>query len=235
MGERPESILGVGCPSSDIGRMLDRTLQPEIVNQNGSGAFIDTSQPFLLALFHPTTTEYGGEREQMDNMLDALEDLRMPTVLLWPNIDAGSDHISRAIRAFRERLQPDWLRTITNLGLEDYLRVLANASCAVGNSSSFIRDASFLGTPVVMVGRRQEGREMDENVFCVPPNTPEITAAVRAQLAHGRYQISTLYGDGYVSERIADMLVVLEPYVQKRLHYIYDRAIDDQIAAFASV
>jgi hypothetical protein len=86
-----------------------------------------------------------------------------------------------------------------------------------------------------MVGRRQEGREMDENVACVPPFAPEIITAVRAQLAHGRYQTSTLYGDGYVSERIADMLVLLEPYVQKRLHYIYDRTIDDQIAAFASI
>jgi UDP-hydrolysing UDP-N-acetyl-D-glucosamine 2-epimerase len=234
MGERPESILGVGCPSSDIGRLLDRTLQPEIVNQNGSGAFIDTSQPFLLALFHPTTTEYGGEREQMENLLYALEDLRMPTVLLWPNIDAGADHISRAIRAFRDRLKPDWLRTITNLGLEHYLKVLANTSCAVGNSSSFIRDASFLGTPVVMVGRRQEGREMDENVICVPPTTQEIIAAVRAQLAHGHFQTSTLYGDGYVSERIADSLVLLEPYVQKRLHYIYDRTIDAETAALAA-
>jgi UDP-hydrolysing UDP-N-acetyl-D-glucosamine 2-epimerase len=234
MGERPESILGVGCPSSDIGRLLDRTLQPEVVNQNGSGAFIDTSQPFLLALFHPTTTEYGGEREQMDNLLNALEDLRMPTVLLWPNIDAGSDHISRAIRAFRDRLQPDWLRTITNLSLENYLKVLANSSCAVGNSSSFIRDASFLGTPVVMVGRRQEGREMDENVICVPPVTQEITAAVRAQLAHGHFKTSTLYGDGYVSERIADSLVLLEPYVQKRLHYIYDGTIDAEVAALTA-
>lgn len=224
MGERPDTVLGVGCPSSDIGRMLDRTLQPEVVNQTGSGAFIDTSRPFLLALFHPTTTEYGGERHQMDELLDALEDIRMPTVLLWPNIDAGSDHISRAIRAFRDRARPDWLRTITNLGLENYLKVLANAACAVGNSSSFIRDASFFGTPVVMVGRRQEGREMGSNVACVPPVTSEIVAALRAQLAHGRYERSTLYGDGYVSERIADALVRLEPYVQKRLHYIYDGA-----------
>jgi UDP-N-acetylglucosamine 2-epimerase len=215
--------------------MLDRTLLPEVINQNGSGAFIDTSQPFLLALFHPTTTEYGGEREQMDHLLNALEDMRMPTVLLWPNIDAGSDHISRAIRAFRDRLRPDWLRTITNLGLEQYLKVLANAACAVGNSSSFIRDASFLGTPVVMVGRRQEGREMDENVLCVPPVTEEITAAVRAQLAHGHYQTSTLYGDGYVSERIADSLVLLEPYVQKRLHYIYNGTVDAEVAALAAV
>jgi UDP-hydrolysing UDP-N-acetyl-D-glucosamine 2-epimerase len=222
MGEHPDTILGIGCPSSDIGRMLDRALEPEVVNQTGSGAFIDTSGPFLLALFHPTTTEYGGERRQMDQLLEALEELQMPTVLLWPNIDAGADHISRAIRAFRERTQAPWLRTITNLGLEDYLRVLANTSCAVGNSSSFIRDASYFGTPVVLVGNRQEGREMDANVMPVRPVTSEIVTALRSQLAHGHYQPSQLYGDGYVSERIASALVDLRPYPQKRLHYIYD-------------
>lgn len=222
MGERPDTILGVGCPSSDIGRMLDRTLEPAVLNQTGSGAFIDTSQPFLLALLHPTTTEYGGERQQMEELLSTLEELRLPTVLLWPNIDAGSDHISRAIRSFRDRLQPDWLRTITNLGLEDYLKVLANTACALGNSSSFIRDASYFGTPVVLVGNRQEGREMDVNVMPVRPLRGEILAAVRRQLAHGHYRPSTLYGDGYVSERIADSLVNLRPYTQKRLHYIYD-------------
>lgn len=235
MGERPDTILGIGCPSSDIGRMLDRRLEPEVVNQTGSGAFIDTSRPFLLALFHPTTTEYGGERQQMEQLLESLDELRMPTLLLWPNIDAGSDHISRAIRVFRDRTQASWLRTITNLGLEDYLRVLANTSCAVGNSSSFIRDASYFGTPVVLVGRRQEGREMDLNVAPVPPVTDAIVAALCAQLAHGHYQPSTLYGDGYVSERIADALVNLRPYPQKRLHYIYDGTSVQQSADLVAI
>src|SRR5258708_38346754 len=66
MGERPDTILSVGCPSGDIARVLDRTLAAEIVNRIGSGATIDVSKPFLLVLFHPTTTEYGGERAQMD-------------------------------------------------------------------------------------------------------------------------------------------------------------------------
>ena len=41
--------------------------------------------------------------------------LQMQTLMLWPNIDAGADHISKAIRLFRDREAPNWLRTITNL------------------------------------------------------------------------------------------------------------------------
>jgi hypothetical protein len=75
---------------------------------------------------------------------------------------------------------------------------------------------------VVLVGKRQEGREIDEHVIPVDPTTGEIIRAIEVQLAHGRYLPSTLYGDGHVSERIADGLARLSPYIQKRLHYIYE-------------
>jgi UDP-hydrolysing UDP-N-acetyl-D-glucosamine 2-epimerase len=222
MGERPDTILSVGCPSSDIARQFDRTLNSELINSRGSGAELDLTAPFLLVLFHPTTTEYGSERHQMEELLAALGQLQKQTVLLWPNIDAGSDHISKAIRIFREHVKPDWLHLLTNLTPEDYLKVLSNTACAIGNSSSFVRDAGYFGTPIVLVGNRQEGREADVHVTQVPPVCTEISAAIRAQLAHGRYAPSSLYGDGYVAERIAESLVTLKPYVQKRLHYIYD-------------
>jgi len=231
MGENPDTILAIGCPSSDIARKLDRTLSSEVVNAGGSGALIDISKPFLLVLFHPTTTEYGGEREQMDEVLEALHRLQLQTILLWPNIDAGADHISKAIRVFRDQTKPTWLRTLTNLTPEHYLKVLANVSCSIGNSSSFVRDASFLGTPVVLVGSRQEGREIGEHVLPVAPVAADIVATAQTQLAHGRYPPSTLYGDGYVSERIAEMLVRLTPYPQKRLHYIYDSVDGKGLAA----
>ena len=222
MGERPETILAVGCPSSDIARQLNPRLTNEIVNRTGAGAHIDVNRPYLLVLFHPTTTEFGGERRQMEELLEALSRLKKQTIMLWPNIDAGSDHISKAIRVFRVNHQPDWLRTLTNLVPEDYLRVLANAACAIGNSSSFVRDASYFGTPVVLVGHRQEGRETDRHVKPAEPNVETIEAVTRAQLKHGRYPASVLYGDGHVSARIADALASLQPYAQKRLHYIHD-------------
>lgn len=219
MGEQAETILAVGCPSSDIARQLEKQSVQELVNGMGSGAEIDTSQPYAIVIFHPTTTTYGGEREQMDALLEALRRVSMQTILLWPNIDAGSGHVSKSIRQFREQ-RPTWLRALINLMPEDYLRVLSNASCAIGNSSSFVRDASFFGTPVVLVGDRQDGREIDKHVTPVRPTADEIEAALRAQLANGRYEASTLYGDGYVSERIAQAIAELTPYVQKRLDYV---------------
>jgi UDP-hydrolysing UDP-N-acetyl-D-glucosamine 2-epimerase len=220
MGETPESILGVGCPSSDIALGLDRNLSSEIVNFQGSGAEIDVSKPFLLTVFHPTTTEYGEESNQVEQLLDALNEIRMPTVFLWPNIDAGSDHISKSLRIFRGRSGVDWLRTLTNLSPENYLQVLAAAACAVGNSSSFVRDASFLGTPVVLVGDRQKGRERDSHVLPVSVQKERIAEAIERQVSLGHYPPSHLYGDGNVSRAIAERLGSLTPYTQKRLSFV---------------
>jgi UDP-hydrolysing UDP-N-acetyl-D-glucosamine 2-epimerase len=220
MGERQETILSVGCPSSDIARELDRRLTVADINSAGSGAIVDPVKPFLLVLFHPITTEFGSESSQIKALLEALDDLAMPTLMLWPNIDAGADHISKAIRQFRDRHKPTWLRSTTNLQPEIYLRTLAAASCAIGNSSSFVRDAGYFGTPVALVGDRQSGREHDVHVKPVAPTAAGILETVRAQLAHGRFAPSALYGDGFVSSRIADALATLEPYHQKRLAYV---------------
>jgi len=229
MGERPDTILHVGCPSSDIARTLRTEMEPSVINRLGNGAEIDVNRPFVLCVFHPTTTEYGGERRQMEAVLEALGLVEQPTLLLWPNIDAGSDRISKAIRVFRTSRQPSWLRTITNLSPENYLKVLARTACAVGNSSSFVRDAGYFGTPVVLVGNRQDGRETDRNVVRAVPIPSDIAEAILLQLQHGPYRASTLYGDGYVAQNVAESLARLTPYIQKRLHYVAE----ERMAALA--
>lgn len=219
MGERPDTILGIGCPSSDIARSMPTRLDASVVNTRGSGVEIDVTKPFFLVVFHPTTTEFGGETGQMETLLGALAPLGTQTLLLWPNIDAGSDHISKVIRIHRTQCQRPWMRTLTNLTPEDYLKVLASTACAIGNSSSFVRDAGYFGTPVVLVGNRQNGRETDRHALRVAVEREAIATAVRGQLAHGRYAPSTLYGDGHVAERIAAGVEQLQPYLQKQLAF----------------
>jgi UDP-hydrolysing UDP-N-acetyl-D-glucosamine 2-epimerase len=219
MGEHPETVFWVGCPSGDIALSLDRTLPEDIFSMRGIGGDIDPARPYLLVVFHPVTTHYGQEHDETRQMLLALSALKLPTVWLWPNIDAGSDHVSKTIRSYREQHDTEWLRLVKNFSPEDYLKVLANAACAVGNSSSFVRDASFLGTPVVLVGDRQQGRETAENLMKVVPERQEILYAIKEQLERGRYAPSHLYGDGKAAQKIANLLTQIQPYVQKRLAY----------------
>lgn len=219
MGERSNSIFMVGCPSGDIALALDKTLPPDIFEE-GIGGIVDYRQPYILVVFHPVTTSYGADVESVNELLEACEQISEQVIWLWPNIDAGSDQVSAALRRFREKKHPKWLRMIKNFTPDDYLRVLANAKCAIGNSSSFVRDSSFFGTPVVLVGERQQYREYAENVFKVNCNKDEIVSAIHKQILSSPYSPSLLYGDGNSSKKIADHLATVTPYLQKSLSYV---------------
>jgi UDP-N-acetylglucosamine 2-epimerase len=109
---------------------------------------------------------------------------------------------------------------IRNFDVEDYARVLNNAACIVGNTSSGLREGSYLGTPCVNIGSRQRDRERGENVIDVPHDTDEIHDAIARQLSNGRYPRSLLFGDGQAGKRIADILAVAPLKIEKTLNYL---------------
>ncbi len=219
MGEPRKNIFNVGCPVGDYILGLDNDL-PKDVFHAGSGAEIDVNEPFQLVIYHPTTTSFGGEVQQVEELLMALKEMQRQTVFLWPNIDAGSDNISKQLRIFREELSPDWLRFITNLNPVMFQKVLKRCAVAIGNSSSFVRDSTFSGTPVVLVGERQTGREVGPNTIIVPAEKQDIIDAVVQQNDNGRYTQGDLYGNGGSGEKIAKKLSNIDLFIQKRLDYI---------------
>ncbi len=224
MGENPEHVYNFGCPSGDYIRKLDGDLPRDLLQRYGVGPVFDVGDPFLLVIYHPVTTQFGEERVLVQELIDALAELRMPTIWIWPNIDAGSDAISKALRRFREHHDNTWLHLVKNLEPEVFQKCLKRAACAVGNSSSFIRDSAFSGTPVVLVGIRQTGRECGENVVHCEADRSSIVIETRSQIAHGRYAPSELYGCGNASKRIVEMLAAFLPYQQKQLHYAFEHA-----------
>ena len=220
MGEDPATVFPLGCPTSDVVLAASNDLPQDVLGRLGVGTSIDFSKPYLLVLFHPVTTDIGHQEQQMEAVLETVRRLNLQTVLLWPNIDAGSDLVSQAIRRFRENHHEFPLHAYKNLPPDIYIPLLNHAACCIGNSSSFVRETSFLGTPVVLVGSRQDGREWSQSVIRVEPLQPEIEAATRHQLAHGRYPTSHLYGEPGVATRIAAQVSKLTPYAQKQLHYV---------------
>ena len=223
LGEDPASVHVVGCPRLDLLAEVLRdgrgTLDAQWLEREGVGGHIATDKPFLLVSQHPVTTEYGQAEDQIGETLHALHELKMPTVMLWPNIDAGSEDISRGMRKFREKHQPDYIRFYKNFPVETYLRLMRSAACLVGNSSASIREGAFVGTPAVNIGSRQDGRERGPNVIDVAPERRAIVDAIRRQIAHGPYEPAYLYGDGRAGDRIAGVLATSPLHVQKRIQY----------------
>jgi UDP-hydrolysing UDP-N-acetyl-D-glucosamine 2-epimerase len=221
MGEPPDTVHVVGCPRIDLVAEIAHARggipHAEWLTREGVGAHIDPNEPFLLVNQHPVTTEYGHGKEQIWETLMALDELKMPTMMLWPNVDAGSEDIASGMRTFREKRDPKYIRFYKNFPIETYIRLMLSCACVVGNSSAAIREGAFLGVPAVNIGTRQSGRDRGANVVDVGYGRQEIVDAIRGQLAHGRYASDALYGDGKAGGRIADLLVRVPLSVQKRL------------------
>jgi GDP/UDP-N,N'-diacetylbacillosamine 2-epimerase (hydrolysing) len=223
MGEDPASIFAVGSTSLDVIRQLDLcNLDPVRRYQHdaGAGAMIDLVRgEYLVLNQHPVTTEYAENLANIRETIAAIEELRLPTVWIMPNMDAGSDGINEGIRQFRETSNPEYVHFFKSLPIELYAPLLANAACMLGNSSSGIRESAFLGTPTVNIGSRQCGRQRAANVVDVGYDRRAIVDAVRRQIAHGQYPADHLYGDGFASEKIVQTLRTHRVRIQKTLTY----------------
>lgn len=220
MGEEKDRIFITGCPSMDLIPKLNLKIQRDFIEKNkGVGSRIDFQKPYLVVMQHPVTTEYGQGYDQIIKTLRAIYDLKIPTVWFWPNIDAGSDSISKGLRKYREKYPVNFIHFFKNVSPEDYIRLIYNTKCLIGNSSSGIREASFLGTPSVNVGTRQQGRQKGQNVIDVPYNGIKIENAIKKQLHHGRYPRSFIYGDGTASKKIVNCLSRVKFKIQKRITY----------------
>jgi UDP-N-acetylglucosamine 2-epimerase len=165
------------------------------------------------------TTEYGDGKRQIQETLKALQQLDVPAIVLWPNADAGSEHIAAGIRQWREHNDDSKLHFFKNLPTADYVKLMARTACVVGNSSSAIREGAFIGAPAVNVGPRQEGRDRGSNVVDVDYDAQQIADAVRAQMQNGPYGMEPIYGDGHAGERIADILATRKLSIHKRITY----------------
>lgn len=222
MGEDPSTVFVTGCPSVDLAAQVKAEGQGNFdpfAHYGGVGHRFDPAQGYLVVMQHPVTTEYQDALVQIQETLQAVALLDFPTFWFWPNVDAGSDRISKGIRHFRETGNVSHMYFFKNMTPEDFLRLLVGSRCLVGNSSAGIRESSYLGVPVVNIGNRQAGRDRGPNVTDVGYDREQIVAAVRSHLANGTYPCSTLYGDGHAGERIATLLSTVGLKIEKRITY----------------
>ncbi len=223
MGEEPDTVFVTGCPSVDLAARVQEEWDGEpfdpFAKYGGVGHRFDPHEGYLVVMQHPVTTEYRDALEQVNETLEAVRALDVPTFWFWPNVDAGSDRISKGIRHFRETHDIPHVYFFKNLSPEDFLRLLLGARCLVGNSSVGIRESAFLGLPVVNIGNRQGGRDRAANVTDVGYDRAAIEEAVRAHLDRGPFPSDPLYGDGRAGERVAEALAERPLTVKKRITY----------------
>ncbi len=223
MGEVDDRVFVTGCPSIDLAREAiaaePRQVTETLQGYGGVGAEVDLSDGYIVVLQHPVTTEHDQAAEHARKTLKAVHEGRWPTLWFWPNVDAGSDGTSKAIRQYRENNALRQIHFYKNLKPMDFLSVLLNSRGIVGNSSVAIRECAYMGVPAVNIGSRQQGRDRGRNVSDVDYDTNAISDAITAMYHQAERPQDTIYGDGSAGTRIADTLAVCDLSIEKMLTY----------------
>jgi len=217
MGEEAQRVFMVGCPALDIIETAANLTLEKVLIKHHLNPTMFKSQNFLVVLYHPDTQYFLQAKTETIKILSAMKELDLPVLWLWPNIDSGTDFISKELRTFKENNLNSKIKFVRNFTAEDYIVILNNSLCIVGNSSSGIRESSRTGTPSISLGSRQFGREYAENViFMKDFEVKTLLDSIRIQINHGKFTSSNLYGDGRAGKRIAEVLLQVDLVLQKK-------------------
>jgi UDP-N-acetylglucosamine 2-epimerase (non-hydrolysing)/GDP/UDP-N,N'-diacetylbacillosamine 2-epimerase (hydrolysing) len=208
LGERQDRIFVTGAPG------LDEIQPSKLPSATATKKRFDLPlrKPLVLAVQHSVSTHPRTAAAEMRETLHALDELALPTVLVYPNSDAGGRAMIAAIEKLGKR---EWLRVFRSLPRNEFLSVMKAAAVMVGNSSSGIIEAASFRLPVVNIGRRQAGRERSGNTVDVAPRADKIGGALRGALFDAKVrkrlsEVKNVYGDGRASGRIVSVLEELE-------------------------
>jgi UDP-hydrolysing UDP-N-acetyl-D-glucosamine 2-epimerase len=221
LGEEADFVFNTGCPSIDLAEQIKGTTLDfdPYEKYGGVGANPSLKNSYLVVMQHPVTNEYKDSRRHVTETLLAIEALKIPTLWFWPNVDAGADGTSTGIRAFRENHKLEHVHFFKNMKGDDFLKLLNNAKCLIGNSSVGIRECAYLGVPVVNIGSRQNRRDRGFNVLDVLYDKEKIIQAIEIQLKKEKCKASDIYGGGNAGKNIAALLSTVPLKFHKTITY----------------
>jgi len=167
---------------------------------------LDMSKKWCLVTLHPETKLSTAENMVMtENLYNAmLKTDNVQYVITKANADLNGVDINN-YWAEKVALNKERMQLYASLGQLRYLSFMKHADMVVGNSSSGIVEAPFMGTPVVNIGDRQKGRHICKNVICCGNSFDEISCALYKAI-NAQKVVDTYWGDGYSSERIVNRI-----------------------------
>ncbi len=206
LGEDDWRIFTVGNPA------LDRFLATPLLSRKELSTNLNfdiVNDKYLVLIQHPIITDVENEGKNIRETLDAIVESGYKCLINYPNSDAGNFAIIQAYEEYTKNHKQ--LFVFKNLDRLNYINVLRNASCLLGNSSSGIIEAPSLGLPVVNIGARQRGRAHANNVVFVDNKKDQILDGIKRSVTDQDYiksvkTIKNPYGDGNSASKIVEVL-----------------------------
>lgn len=222
MGEDPSRVFAIGCPSVDIvsSRIIEGAFSRESTSEmlGGVGSVFSLNEPYGIIMFHPDTLNKSENLAWVRILISLTKEISINWLWFWPNPDHGSESVSHEIRSARELGNLGNVRFVINLAPETFVDLALTASVMLGNSSFGIREASFIGLPVINVGKRQAGRQKAINVIDFPELETLETLALKTNehISTSRFASSNMYGNGSAGKSAAQIISQWEPSLKVR-------------------
>ncbi|MEQ1742880.1 MAG: UDP-N-acetylglucosamine 2-epimerase [Candidatus Nitrotoga sp.] len=201
LGEQPERVFLVGGLGIDNIKRLKLLDRAELEYSLG----FELGQKNLMITFHPVTLEMATARDQMAELLAALDKLQdTQLIFTMPNADTDSRALIKMVDQFVA--QHTNSHAYTTLGQLRYLSCIAHVDGVVGNSSSGLIEVPSFKKGTINIGDRQRGRLQAESVINCAPTRPSIAAALErlynADFQASLSQVRNPYGEGGASEKV---------------------------------
>jgi UDP-hydrolysing UDP-N-acetyl-D-glucosamine 2-epimerase len=208
MGEDKNRVFFSGCPGMDILKKV-KNLDIEKCTKTirFTGKDIEINKPYILIVNHPDSTKNKEiNYKNIKVLISALKDIKINKIMFWPNSDAYNNTIASEMRKLKEKNKANDITYIINCTPEQYILLLKKSKCLVGNSSSFIREGSHLGKPAVIIGERQNMREIGPNVIYAKYLKKEIIKKIFFQIKKSQYVKKKIYGNHNAGLKIKNIL-----------------------------
>ena len=164
-----------------------------------------------LVGFHP---EKNLNREKIEEFFRALEDLKSTNfVFTAPNGDEGTSLILERLEALEPAFGSEAVY-VGSLGINLFYSCLACCDIFVGNSSAIVIESPYFGCPSILVGSRQLGRPVAQNIKTAEQYSREAISGLFAKLLEQNSSLQRsfnldhecFYGVGEAVETIARVL-----------------------------
>jgi len=205
LGENPERVFLVGGLGVESIKRLSLITKTELEELLG----FKFGKKNLLITFHPVTLEKLSSKEQMFELLAALDELDdTQLIFTMPNADNGSRELIKMIELFVEKHIN--AHAFSSLGQLRYLSCMAYVDAVVGNSSSGLLEAPSFKIGTINIGDRQHGRLQASSVINCAPSRDAIKEGLN-ELYSSDFQnrlsaVFNPYGDGDTSYRIIEVI-----------------------------
>lgn len=167
---------------------------------------LDINKKWIVSTLHPETRASVNRSMKMaKKMCEALsKHSEAEVVITYANVDLGGDEMNEYYEGMCKGKSN--FHIFKSLGQLRYNSMMKECICVVGNSSSGVFEAPFLGKPVVNIGNRQKGRYMAPCVFNVPfYDDNQIDVALNNAMQQ-TFEPDTYYGDGNTALQVVSCL-----------------------------